>query len=302
MRSRKTAVSNCLCLSCYPAEPTERDSWLRVASCTFTDNNAGEGGAVLMQPESTSGPAGISFAAAIAAASPNAAAPLRASIRDSTFTGNNVTAGNGGVMAVVSASAVTVSNSTFLNNNAPMGSGGVFCFALCERVLVQDCQLHNNAAWSGGAIHLAGAEDPATGGSLAVLHRLALGGNEALSSAEGAMEDPGSSHSDAGYGGAFYISGGVAAAISTCKLLQGNRALFGALLATTQRCSNVTGAAEAVRAVAAAGQVCARSACLWGGGGRQVLRVGGTWHSLGPGAEAGPGGSLTVESTAPHPH
>lgn len=211
-----------------------------------------------MQPESTSGPAGISFSAAIAAAGPSAA-PLRVTIRDSTFMGNNVTAGNGGVMAVVSASAVTVSSSTFRNNNAPMGSGGVFCLALCERVLVQDSQLHNNTAWSGGAIHLAGAEDPATGGSMAVLHRLGLGDNKALSSAEGVMEDPDNSHSDAGYGGALYISGGVAAAISSCQLMQGNRALFGALLATTQRCSNDTGAAGAVRAAApappAAGQV-----------------------------------------------
>lgn len=198
-----------------------------MADSSLSNNTAGEGGALLIQPllgSSSSGSSGSS--------SPAAAAGLAVALRNTTFASNTARQGNGGALAVHGSSLLAITGGHVSSNAAMQGQGGGLYADTCLGVLLDGVSFETNSAASGGAITLTGASSNQTllaaapDPSMGLLYGVSFANNLA------AAQD--------GRGGALLVRGQVAVGVSSCTFLQGNRALFGALVASTQRCTNVT--------------------------------------------------------------
>ncbi len=207
--------------------------WVHIADSSLTNNTAGEGGALLMQPLLGSGSSSNS------SSSPAATASLALALRNTTFASNTAKQGNGGALVVHGCSLLTVSGGHVSSNAAMQGQGGGLYADTCLGVLLDGVSFETNSAASGGAIALAGTSTnqtllaSATDPSMVLLYGVSFADNLA------AAQD--------GRGGALLVRDGVAVGVSGCTFLQGNRALFGALVASTQRCTNVTDGDSQVR-------------------------------------------------------
>ncbi|KXZ45588.1 hypothetical protein GPECTOR_53g81 [Gonium pectorale] len=205
------------------------------------------------------------------------AAGASAALYDSVLASNRAGRSGGGV-AAAGCSGLVVVNVSISGSAAAQHGGGVFTHS-CERVLLRNLNVTDNRAASGGAAFFAGLSDdnttvaavaaaapPSAAARVVMLLDSMLARNLANVSDSGYRRF-------AGHGGGVFAYGNVSVLVAGTDLRDGNGAVAGSALASSQQCA-------APRAGEAALAALVQSAWVRAGGGIANASAGGSAASL----------------------